>query len=171
VWAAGDVTGALQFTHVADYMAKKVVRNALLPFSSKVRWDVVPRVTYTDPEVAHVGMLQAEAEAGGASVHRYALADLDRAIVDGATAGFVKVSADRRGRVLGATVLAHGAGELLMPLVMAMEHGLTLGDVANTIFPYPTMSEGVLRVAQQYRRGQLGGLAGRVLRKVVSWLA
>jgi pyruvate/2-oxoglutarate dehydrogenase complex dihydrolipoamide dehydrogenase (E3) component len=171
VWAAGDVTGGLQFTHVADYMAKTVVRNALLPLSTSVDYSTVPWVTYTDPEVAHVGLGQEEAEARGATTYRYELSDLDRAIVDGSASGFVKISADRKGRILGSTILAHGAGELLMPVVLAMKHGLTLGDVANTIFPYPTMAEGVLRTAQAYRRAQLEGRGGRLLKKVVSWLA
>lgn len=170
VWAAGDVTGGLQFTHVADYMARTVVRNALLPFSTKATYENVPRVTYTDPEVAHVGRTQAEAEARGASTYTYDLSDLDRAIVDGRARGFVKVHADRRGKVLGATVLASGAGELVVPLVMARTHGISLADLSNTVFPYPTMTEGVKRAADLYQRGRLEGLAGRALRKVVAWL-
>jgi len=170
-WAAGDVTGGPQFTHVADYMAKTVVRNALLPLSRSIDYSTVPRVTYTDPEVAHVGLSSDEAEVRGGTSHRYDFADLDRAIVDGATAGFVRISADRKGRGLGGTVLAHGAGDLLLPVVLAMKHGLTLGDVTDTIFPYPTMSEGVLRAAQGYRRSQLDTMGGRILKKVVSWLA
>jgi pyruvate/2-oxoglutarate dehydrogenase complex dihydrolipoamide dehydrogenase (E3) component len=171
VWAAGDVTGGLQFTHAADAMAKTVIRNALLPFSSKVDLSNVPRVTYTDPEVAHIGCSQREAEERGGTVFRYGMDDLDRAIADGAARGFVKISADRKGRILGATILAAGAGELLMPLVLARRKGLTLPDISNTIFPYPTMVEGVKRAADAYQRARLEGPAGKVLRKVVRWLA
>lgn len=170
IWAAGDVTGGLQFTHVAEYMAKTVLRNALFPFSSKVDYSVMPWVTYTDPEVGHVGMGQAEAEARGASTFVYPFADLDRAITDGQTTGFVKISADKKGRILGATVVAHGAGDLLQPIVLAMKHGLKLSDIANTIFPYPTMAEGVKRTADAFQRTRLEGTGGKILKKVVSWM-
>ncbi len=170
IWAAGDVTGGLQFTHVAEYMAKTALRNALVPGWSKVDYDIVPRVTYTDPEVAHIGLPQARAEARGGTTYAYELEDLDRAIVDGTTDGFVKISADRRGRILGATILGAHAGDLLMPLVLAMKHGLTLADVADTVFPYPTMVEGVKRAANEYQRSRLDGTGGKILRKVVSWL-
>jgi pyruvate/2-oxoglutarate dehydrogenase complex dihydrolipoamide dehydrogenase (E3) component len=171
IWAAGDVTGGPQFTHMADYMAKKVVRNALVPFSSRVDYSIVPRVTYTDPEVAHVGLTKEEAEGRGGSVYRYEMSELDRAVCDGSTEGFVRIYADGKGRVLGATIVAHGAGEMLLPLILAMKHGLTLNDVTDTIFPYPTLSEGVLRTAQAYGRSRLESVGGRILRKVVSWLA
>jgi len=171
VWAAGDVTGGLQFTHAADAMSRTVVRNALLPFSSRSDLSNVPRVTYTDPEVAHVGLTEAEASQWGGTTYRYPMDDLDRAIADGATRGFVKISADRKGRILGASIVAAGAGELLLPLVLARKHGLRLPDISNTIFPYPTMVEGVKRTADAYQRARLDGKAGQILRKVVRWLA
>ena len=170
IWAAGDVTGGLQFTHVAEYMAKTVLRNALLPGSQKVDYLNVPWVTYTDPEVARVGMSQAEAEARGGRTYSYGFDDLDRAIVDGQTRGFVKITADRKGKILNATVLGAHAGELLLPLVMAKKHGLSLAAVAGTVFPYPTMREGVKRTADAYQRARLAGTGGRLLRKVISWL-
>ena len=170
VWAAGDVTGGLQFTHVADYMAKTVLRNAIFPGSQRVDYGNVPWVTYTDPELTHVGLTHEEGEALGGSTYTYGFDDLDRAIVDGETKGFVKITADRKGRILGATVLGAHAGELLLPMVLARTHGLTLADVSGTIFPYPTMMEGVKRAADAYQKARLEGRAGRVLRKVVSWL-
>lgn len=170
IWAAGDVTGGLQFTHVAEYMAKTALRNALVPGFSRVDYDTVPWVTYTDPEVAHVGRSQEQAEAAGGTTYTYELDDLDRAIVDGETDGLVKISADSKGRVLGATILGAHAGELLMPLVLAMKHGLTLSDLADTIWPYPTMVEGVKRAANEYQRARLDGTGGKVLKKVISWL-
>jgi pyruvate/2-oxoglutarate dehydrogenase complex dihydrolipoamide dehydrogenase (E3) component len=170
VWAAGDVTGGLQFTHVADYMAKTALRNALLPLRTKADYTRVPWVTYTDPEVAHVGMSAQEAEARGAKTYTYGFDDLDRAITDAHTQGFVKISADRKGRILGATILGHGAGDLLQPIVLAMTHGLSLPKIANTIFPYPTMVEGVKRTADAYQRTRLEGTAGRILKKVIAWL-
>lgn len=170
VWAAGDVTGGLQFTHVADAMARIAVQNALLPMKKSVDWSTVPWVTFTDPEVAHMGASQAEAEARGASTFTYEFADLDRAIVDGDTAGYVKISADRRGRILGATIVGGHAGELIFPLVMAKRHGIPLSRISETIFPYPTRMEAVKRASDIYQRGRLEGLGGRVLKKVVSWL-
>jgi pyruvate/2-oxoglutarate dehydrogenase complex dihydrolipoamide dehydrogenase (E3) component len=170
IWAAGDVTGGLQFTHVAEHMAKTALRNALVPGSSKVDYGTVPWVTYTDPEVAHVGLSQEEAEARGGTTYTYELDDLDRAIVDGRTDGFVKVTADGKGRVLGATILGPHAGDLLMPLVLAKQHGLTLSKLADTIWPYPTMVEGVKRAANEYQRTRLDGVGGRILKKVISWL-
>ena len=170
IWAAGDVTGGMQFTHVAEYMAKTALRNALVPGWSTVNYDTVPWVTYTDPEVAHVGLSQHDAEAKGGRTYRYEFGDLDRAIVDGETDGFVKISADGKGRVLGATILGAHAGELLMPIVLAKQHGLTLSNLADTIWPYPTMAEGVKRAANEYQRTRLEGSGGMVLKKVISWL-
>jgi pyruvate/2-oxoglutarate dehydrogenase complex dihydrolipoamide dehydrogenase (E3) component len=170
IWAAGDVTGGLQFTHVAEYMAKTALRNALVPGSSKVDYGTVPWVTYTDPEVAHVGLRQEDAEARGGTTYTYELDDLDRAIVDGRTDGFVKITADGKGRVLGATILGTHAGDLLMPLVLAKQHGLTLSKLADTIWPYPTMVEGVKRAANEYQRTRLDGVGGRILKKAISWL-
>lgn len=170
VWAAGDVTGGLQFTHVADYMARTVVRDAIFPFPTKVDYDDVPWVTFTDPEVAHVGMGQEDAEARGASTYAYEFAELDRAIADGDTRGFVKISADGKGRILGATILGQGAGELIMPLVLAKQNKLSLATVSEAVFPYPTRVEGVKRAADAYQRARLQGRGGQLLKKVVSWL-
>lgn len=170
VWAVGDVTGGLQFTHAAEQMAKTALRNAVLPGRTRVRYDQVPRVTYADPEVAGVGLGEAEAEAAGGTTYRYEMENLDRAIVDGAGVGFVKVSADRKGMILGAAIVARGAGEMILPLVMARQHGLSLSQVANTVFPYPTMTEGVKRAAGAYMRSRLDSAAGRTLQRVVRWL-
>jgi pyruvate/2-oxoglutarate dehydrogenase complex dihydrolipoamide dehydrogenase (E3) component len=170
VWAAGDVTGGPQFTHVAEYMAKKVLRNALVPGSTRVHYDNAPRVTYTDPEVARVGLSPADARERGADTYTYELDDLDRAIVDGEDRGFVRISADPKGRILGATILGSHAGELLLPIVVAKQHGLTLSNVSDTIFPYPTLVEGVKRTADAYQRQRLKGVGGLMLKKVISWL-
>jgi pyruvate/2-oxoglutarate dehydrogenase complex dihydrolipoamide dehydrogenase (E3) component len=151
-------------------MAKTVLQNAIFPLKKRVDYGNVPWVTYTDPEVAHIGLSQAEAEERGASTYTYPFDDLDRAIADGKMKGFVKISADRKGRILGATILGHGAGELLMPIVLAKQHGLPLSKISGTIFPYPTRVEGVKRAADAYQRARLAGTGGKILRKVVSWL-
>ncbi len=169
-WGVGDVTGALQFTHVAEQMAKVALRNSVLPAGTKIRYDNVPWVTFTDPEVAHVGMSEAEATAAGGTTYRYEMDDLDRAVVDGSAVGFVKISADRKGKVTGATIVARGAGDLIMPLVLAKTHGLSLSRIANTVFPYPTMVEGVKRASGEYMRSRLDTASGRALKRVIRWL-
>ena len=174
IWAAGDVTGRLQFTHVADYMARIVVQNALTPLKTKADYRVIPWVTYTDPEVARVGLTEAEATAQGerVEVYRSDFADLDRAIVDGATAGFAKVVTRRDGRILGATIVGRGAGELIMEIVLAMRFGVPLQKLDGVIHPYPTMSEIVKRAAGNWYRQRYGDtLRGRLLRRVIRlWL-
>ena len=172
VWAAGDVTGGLQFTHVADYMAKIVVRNAFTPFPTKVDYRVVPWVTFTDPEVARVGLTAAEAEARGerAATFRASFAELDRAIIEGTTVGFAKVVTRSNGRIVGATLVGRGAGELIMEVALAMRHGITLPALAREIHPYPTLSEIVKRTADEwYRTRYTGTRAARLVRRVVRW--
>ena len=117
-----------------------------------------------------MGLSHSESEDRGGKIYRYEFDDLDRAITDGTTTGFSKISADRKGRILGATVVGKGAGELIVPIVLARKHGLSLADISGTIFPYPTMAEGVKRAADAYQRTRLEGAAGGILRKVVRWL-
>ena len=100
----------------------------------------------------------------------YPFDDLDRAIVDRETHGLVKITADKKGRILAASILGSHAGDLLQPLVLAKKTGLTLNQIAGTIFPYPTMVEGVLRASNAFRRAKLDGASGRLLTKVISWL-
>jgi pyruvate/2-oxoglutarate dehydrogenase complex dihydrolipoamide dehydrogenase (E3) component len=173
IWAAGDVAGGLQFTHVAEYQAKLVLRNAIFPFSSKGDYRAVPWVTYTDPEVARVGLTDDEARERGqdVAVYRYDFDDLDRAIVDGHTEGFVKVVTRRGGKILGATVVAGNGGDLIMPLVLAMKQGIPLPKLSRVVYPYPTMIEGLKRTADSYYRAKLGGRSGALVRKIVRWLA
>ncbi|NNM33896.1 MAG: NAD(P)/FAD-dependent oxidoreductase [Gemmatimonadetes bacterium] len=170
IWAVGDVTGGLQFTHVAEHMARGALQNSLSPLARRISYDAVPWVTYTDPEVAHVGLTEVEANRKDGTTYRYDFQDLDRAIADGKTDGFVKISADRKGKILGATIVGHGAGELILPLVMALQHGLGMSELAGTIFPYPTMAEGVKRAANEYMRGRLDSTGGRLLKKVIQWM-
>jgi pyruvate/2-oxoglutarate dehydrogenase complex dihydrolipoamide dehydrogenase (E3) component len=172
IWAAGDVTGGLQFTHVADYQAKLVLRNAVFPFAGKASYASVPWVTYTDPEVAHVGLTEDDAKArhGDVATYRYEFADLDRAIVDAETKGFVKIVTRPNGKILGSTVVASGAGNLIMPLVLAMRRGIRLPQLSQIVYPYPTMVEGVKRAADSYYREKFAGRSGSFLRKVVRWL-
>ncbi|MCH7716967.1 MAG: FAD-dependent oxidoreductase, partial [Gemmatimonadetes bacterium] len=172
IWAAGDVTGGLQFTHVAEYQSKLVLRNAIFPFPRKANYTMVPWVTYTDPEVARVGLTELEAQErfDGVKTYRYEFADLDRAIVDGHTEGFIKIVTRKNGRIVGATVLASGAGDLILPVVMAMNGRMKISQLSHIVYPYPTMVEGVKRTADSYYREQFAGRTGEWLRKVVRWL-
>jgi pyruvate/2-oxoglutarate dehydrogenase complex dihydrolipoamide dehydrogenase (E3) component len=170
IWAAGDVTGGLAFTHVADYMARVVVQNALTPVKKTVDYRVVPWVTFTDPEVGRVGLTADEAAARGerVHVHRVNLAEVDRAVVDGRTTGFCKVVARPNGTVLGATIVARGAGELIMEFALAMRYGIRLPQLGSVIHPYPTLSEIVKRTAESWYRGRYGDTGrGRLLRRIV----
>ena len=168
IFACGDVAGPYAFTHTADYQARIVVRNILLPrlFWAKADYRVVPWVTYTDPEVAQVGLTEDEASKQGLrfDLHRLGLEDLDRAVVEREEHGFVKVLTAGKGRILGATIVGPRAGEVIHELVLAMKAGVGLGTLSGTIHAYPTFSAAVQRVADAYRRKSLTPFAKRVTR-------
>lgn len=169
VWAAGDCVGSLQFTHVAEYHAKLVLRNALTPARGSVDLSQVPRVTYSDPEVAQIGPTEPELRQvdGRVRAYRYDFRDLDRAITDRETAGFVKLLVGPRSRLLGATIVGAGAGELIAPIALAMRQRLRVTALSSFIYPYPTMSEAVKRAADLVRREQIDSLGGRLLQWLV----
>ena len=154
IFACGDVAGPYQFTHFAAHQAWYAAVNALFGSFRTFRADyrVVPWTTFTDPEIAHVGHSEESAEADGVAfeVVRYDLGHLDRAVTEGANSGFVKLLvAPGKDRVLGATIVAAGAGELLAEYVLAMKHGLGLNKILGTIHAYPTMAE-----ANKYAAGE-----------------
>ena len=152
IFAVGDVVGPYRFTHTASYQARIVITNALFRLPARVRYDAVPWVTYTDPELAHVGLSEAEARAKGQEVRilRFPFAENDRAIAEGATTGLIKVMATRRGRVLGASIVGSHAGELILPWVLALKYRLGVGKLAQAIVPYPTLSEVSARAAGSF---------------------
>lgn len=153
VYAIGDcasgAAGALRFTHVANHHAGLVLRNALFRLPVRVDRAAIPRVTFCDPEIAAVGLGEAEARARHAGVQtlRWPFAENDRAQAERRGEGFVKIVADRRGRVLGATIAGPNAGELVAPWTIAVERRLKLSDMAGFVMPYPTLSEASRRVA------------------------
>lgn len=166
ILAAGDVTGGHLFTHVADHEARAVVQNVLFPIRTKVRYDTVPSCTYTDPELARVGLGEAEAReryGDAVGVHLYDLSGLDRAITERAARGVVKIVTGKGGRILGGHILARDAGTMIAELALAMEHGVRLGSLSSLVHAYPTMSEGVRRAADVYRRSLLTGWRKRLL--------
>jgi pyruvate/2-oxoglutarate dehydrogenase complex dihydrolipoamide dehydrogenase (E3) component len=148
-FAIGDVVGGHQFTHVGSYHAGIVIRNALFRLPARVHYGALPWVTYTDPELAQVGLTEAQAREQGRAVEvlRWPFVDNDRARTERATEGLIKVVATRRGRVLGASIAGARAGELILPWVLAIGSGLKLGAIANAIVPYPTRSEVSKRAA------------------------
>ncbi len=166
VFAAGDVIGGHRFTHVADHEARTVIRNALFPFTSAVDYTVIPWAIFTDPPVARVGLTEEEARerhGDGVAVVRYDLADLDRAITERRARGTVKIVVDRRGRILGGHLLGEDAGSVIMELALAVREDVKLGSLSDLVHPYPTMSEGLRRAADEYRRAGLTPLVRRWL--------
>ena len=159
IYAIGDVVGPYRFTHTASYQARIVITNALFRLPARVRYNAVPWVTYTDPELAHVGLSEAEARAKGNEVRilRFPFEENDRAIAEGATSGLVKVVASRRGRVLGASIVGAHAGELILPWVLAVKYRLGVGKLAQAIVPYPTLSEVSARAAGSFHAPVLFG--------------
>ncbi len=152
VFAIGDVAGGYQFTHMAGYHAGIVIRNALFNLPSKVDYKAVPWVTYTDPELAQVGLTEAEALRQGyePKATSFAFAENDRARAERATEGFVKAVISKKGRILGATIVGRHAGELILPWVLAVQKGLKAADMASIIAPYPTLGEASKRAAGAY---------------------
>ncbi len=173
IFAIGDVTGGYQFTHVAGYHAGIVIRNALFKLPAKVDDRAVPWVTYTDPEIAHVGMTEAQArERYGDKVRvlTWSFAENDRAQAERTTEGLVKVVVGKRGRILGASLAGPGAGELLQPWVLAIGQGLKIGAMATLIAPYPTLGEINKRAAGSYYSGSLFSERTRRIVRFLQWL-
>jgi len=144
VFAIGDVAGGYQFTHVAGYHGGIVLRNALFWLPAKANHDAVPWVTFSDPELAQVGLtdIQAKKKLGaGINILRWSFAENDRSSAERRGDGFAKVVTDARGRILGATIVGPHAGELILPWVMAVSGKWKIGKMAGAMAPYPTLSE------------------------------
>ncbi len=143
VYAIGDVAGGLQFTHAANDQAGLVIRNALfrLPVNAQTR--IIPWVTYTEPELAHVGLTEADAEKSGTKIRvlRWPYHENDRAQAERATHGHVKIITSKRGKILGATIAGAHAGEMIALWSLAISQGLNIRAIAGTVIPYPTLSE------------------------------
>ncbi len=157
IYAVGDVAGPFQFTHTAAHQAWYAAVNALFGRFRRFKADyrVIPWATFTDPEVARVGLSEVEAREQGVAyeVTRYGIDDLDRAIADGAAHGFVKVlTVPGKDRILGVTIVGEHAGDLLAEYVLAMKHGLGLNKILGTIHTYPTLAEANKAVAGEWKR-------------------
>ena len=168
IFAAGDVASRFQFTHAADAMARIAIQNALFFGRKRTSALVMPWCTYTDPEIAHVGLYEQEAKDrhGDVTTLTVQLADNDRAVLDGETAGFARAHVDRKGRLLGATFVARHAGESIGEASLAITTKQKLGVLSTTIHPYPTQAEVWKRLGDTYNARRL---TPRV-RKVFGWL-
>ena len=173
IYAAGDVASRFQFTHTADATARMVLQNALFPGPKKKLSDlVVPWATYTDPEVAHVGLYDWEAEKAGIAVDTFVhhLGETDRGRTDGEGEGFVKIHVKKGSdKILGATIVGRHAGELISEVTVAITGGLGLGHLATVIHPYPTTAEAIRKVADAYNRTRLTPLVAKLFTWWFAW--
>ncbi len=169
VYAIGDVTGGPRLTHVANYQGGLVVRNALFRLPVKVDYSAIPRVTFTDPEIAQVGLTEAAARKKFRNLRilRWSYHDNDRAQTERQTHGQIKVVADARGRILGATIVGAQAGELISIWALAIGQGLNLKNMADLVVPYPTLGDISKRVALSYFAP---GAMSPMLRRIIGWL-
>ncbi len=170
IFAIGDVNGGPQFTHAAGYQAGLIIRNILFFLPAKVNNTALPRVTYTNPELASVGLSEAEARAQFAAIKvlRWHFDENDRARAERDMRGMVKVITTRNGRILGASIVGKGGGDLLAPWTMALAQGLPISAMAGVIAPYPTRGEASKRAAGDYYTPTLFGPRTR---KIVGFLA
>ncbi len=170
VYAIGDVAGGPQFTHVANYHASIVVKNALFRLPSKADHSTVPWVTFTDPELAHVGLTEEGARAkhgNKINVLRWPYYENDRAQAERETEGFLKVVTTPSGRILGASMVGAQAGELIQMWSLAMQKKIKIGHMASFVSPYPTLAEINKRAAINYF---LPKLTSPFIKRVVGWL-
>lgn len=176
VYAAGDVCMAWKFTHAADFAARIAIRNALFslgPFGrAKLSSLTMPWCTYTHPEVAHVGLSEREASDRGIAIDTFVqeFEHVDRAIADGDTEGFAKIHV-RRGsdEIMGATIVARNAGDMISEVTLAMENGIGLGAIANVIHPYPTQAEAIRKLGDQYNRTRVTPAVKRWMQRYLNW--
>lgn len=171
VFAVGDVCTRYQFTHMADFMARMVIRNALFFGRDKVSSLLIPWATYTEPEVAHVGLYERDLEERGIEYQTFTryLKEVDRAILEGETEGFVKVHVKKGSdEILGATIVGPHAGDMISELSVAMAGEIGLGTLANVIHPYPTTAEAIRQCGDLYNRTRLTPTVKKIFNRVMS---
>ncbi len=172
IFGAGDVCMSYKFTHAADFAARTVIQNALFRGRRKLSVLTVPWCTYTDPEVAHVGLGEHEAAERGLAIDTFTqpLDAVDRALLDGEEDGFVRVHV-RKGtdRIAGATVVARHAGEMISEITLAMVGGIGLGTIAGVIHPYPTQAEAIRKLGDAYNRTRLTPFVKKLFAAWLSW--
>jgi pyruvate/2-oxoglutarate dehydrogenase complex dihydrolipoamide dehydrogenase (E3) component len=158
IYAVGDVAGIYQFTHMADFMARMVIRNALFFGRDKFSNFLIPWATYTEPEVAHVGLYEKDLQEKNIEFATFTreFSDVDRTILEGETEGFVKIHVKKgTDQILGATIVGSHAGDMISEITLAMHSGMGLGKLANVIHPYPTAAEAIRQCGDAYNRARL----------------
>jgi pyruvate/2-oxoglutarate dehydrogenase complex dihydrolipoamide dehydrogenase (E3) component len=172
IYAAGDICSRFKFTHAADAMARIVIQNTLFLGRAKASSLTIPWCTYTDPEIAHVGLYEDEARKRNIPIRtfRQDFRDVDRAVLDGEAHGFIKVHV-REGTdsIVGATIVASHAGDMISEITLAMVGGLGLRTLATTIHPYPTQAECIKKVADAYNRTRLTPMVKSLLSRWLAW--
>ena len=172
IYAAGDVCMQWKFTHAADVAARIVIQNALFFGRKKLSTLTMPWCTYTDPEIAHVGMYEADATKRGIAVDTFTrhLRDVDRAIADGEEEGFVRVHVKKgTDAILGATIVARHAGEMISEITLAIASKIGLKSIAGVIHPYPTQADAIKQVADMYNRTRLTPGMRKWLGRIMAW--
>ncbi|WP_408022646.1 mercuric reductase [Stieleria varia] len=172
IWATGDVASRFKFTHAADFLARLTIGNTLFMGRSKASSLVIPWSTYTSPELAHVGLLPDQAAQRGIKIDTYTqpLSGVDRAILEGRTEGFARVHVKKgTDKIVGATVVAENAGDLISEFTMAMTHGLGLKKIGSTIHPYPTQAESIRKLGDQYNKTRLTPFVAKLFNNWLRW--
>lgn len=172
IYGAGDICSRYQFTHNADFQARIVIGNALFLGRSRSSRLLIPWCTYTDPEIAHVGISEHEARATDIAIQTFIqeLESVDRAILDGETDGFVKIHIKQgTDQILGATIVAAHAGDLISEITLAMQTGTGLKKIAGIIHPYPTQADAIRKIGDQYNRTRLSPFLKSLLSKWLKW--
>ena len=172
IYAAGDICSPFQFTHAADFMARSVIRNALFNGRARRSRLVIPWTTYTSPELAQVGVTPESARQKGLEIDTYEqpMSHVDRAILEGETEGFVRIHTKKgTDRILGATLVAPHAGDLIGELSLAMTNRIGLGSIANAIHPYPTLGEAVRKVGDAYSKTRLTPAVAKLFKRWLAW--
>jgi pyruvate/2-oxoglutarate dehydrogenase complex dihydrolipoamide dehydrogenase (E3) component len=172
IFAAGDICSTFKFTHAADATARLALQNALFFGRKRLSSLVIPWCTYTDPEVARVGLTESEARRRGLSVDTFTvkLDEVDRAVLDGETEGFARIHV-RQGtdRIVGATIVASHAGEMMGEITLAMTKHIGLGAIATNIHSYPTQAEAIKKLGDLYQRSRLTPRVAAILRTILRW--
>jgi pyruvate/2-oxoglutarate dehydrogenase complex dihydrolipoamide dehydrogenase (E3) component len=172
IFAAGDICFPYKFTHTADALARIVIQNALFWGRKKASVLNIPWCTFTDPEIAHVGMYENDAENKGIDVHTITIpmSDVDRSIAEGETEGMVRIHLKKgTDRILGATIVARHAGEMISEISVAMGAKMGLGSIAGVIHPYPTQAEAIRKAGDAYNRTRLTPTVKSLFERILKW--
>ncbi|MCC7337256.1 MAG: FAD-dependent oxidoreductase [Pirellulaceae bacterium] len=172
IYAAGDVCSPYQFTHAADFMARIVIQNALFKGRKKSSSLVIPWSTYTTPEIAHVGLYEHQAKEQNIETDTYVqkFHEVDRAILESEENGFVKILVKKgTDQIVGATIVARSAGDLISEVTLAMNSRIGLGTIASTIHPYPTQADAIRKLGDQFNRTKLTPLVKSLFNKWLAW--